>query len=64
MDKTLLQCTVLYCTILNCIVQYSAPFNSYTLEMGKMSRNDFEASELIPMPCPKPNHEQKPNWRY
>ena len=38
--------------------------NSYTLEMGKMSRNHFEATELIPMPCAKPNHEQKPNWRY
>ena len=44
--------------------QTIAPYNSYTLEMGKMSRNHFEASELIPMPRPKPNHEQKPNWRY
>ena len=42
----------------------NAPYNSYTLEMGKMSRNDFEASELNPMPRPKPNPEQKPNWRY
>ena len=32
------------------------------LEMGKMRRNRFEASELIPMPLPKPNPEQKPNW--
>ena len=38
--------------------------NSYTLEMGKMSRNHFEASELIPVLCAKPNPEQKPNWRY
>ena len=42
----------------------SALCNSYNLEMGKMSRNHFEATELIPMPCAKPNHEQKPNWRY
>ena len=45
-------------------VQCSAPYNSYTLEMGKMSRNNVEATELNPMPRPKPNHEQKPNWRY
>ena len=26
--------------------------------MGKMSRNHFDARELIPMPRPKPNPEQ------
>ena len=43
-------------------VGYSALCNSYTLEMGKMSRNHFEASELIPMHRPKLNLEQKLNW--
>ena len=36
----------------------------FVTEAGKMSRNHFKASELMSMPCAKPNHEQKPNWRY